>query len=244
VMIDPLTYDELNMRIANIIKANEKRLILNVNVYCLNLAYKLNWLRDYLNRGEIVFCDGVGVILGAKIVGEFLPERITYAEWAWQLGGFCESEGLSLFLLGSKPGVTERATLKLKERYPRLQIVGNHHGYFNKLIDSEENRQIVEMINKVKPNILIVGFGMPLQEQWLLENWNEIDANIALTGGAVFDYLSGELRRAPKWMTDNGLEWLGRMLIEPRRLWKRYLLGNPLFLWRVLLQRFGVLRYD
>jgi N-acetylglucosaminyldiphosphoundecaprenol N-acetyl-beta-D-mannosaminyltransferase len=85
---------------------------------------------------------------------------------------------------------------------------------------------------------------MPLQERWLMENWDHIDANVALTGGAVFDYVSGELQRAPRWMTDNGLEWLGRLLIEPRRLWKRYLIGNPLFIWRVLKQRLGLLHFD
>jgi N-acetylglucosaminyldiphosphoundecaprenol N-acetyl-beta-D-mannosaminyltransferase len=75
--------------------------------------------------------------------------------------------------------------------------------------------------------------GMPIQELWLEENWDRVNANIALTGGAVFDYISGDLKRAPHWMTDHGLEWLGRLIIEPRRLWKRYMIGNPLFLWRV-----------
>ncbi|MCA1688781.1 MAG: WecB/TagA/CpsF family glycosyltransferase, partial [Actinobacteria bacterium] len=83
----------------------------------------------------------------------------------------------------------------------------------------------------------LVGFGMPLQEYWLMENRNRLDANVALTGGAVFDYVSGELRRGPRVLTENGLEWLARLLIEPRRLWRRYLIGNPLFLARVLEQR-------
>ncbi len=139
--------------------------------------------------------------------------------------------------MGAKPGVTAKAATKLKERHPNLQIVGTHHGYFDKIPDSAENEAIIAQINAVKPNILILGFGMPLQEKWLLENWDKIDANIALTGGAVFDYISGELQRGPKWMTDNGFEWLARLLIEPKRLWRRYLLGNPLFLYRVLKQR-------
>lgn len=101
---------------------------------------------------------------------------------------------------------------------------------------------VIEKINKVRPNILLVGFGMPVQEYWLQENWEKIDTNIALTGGAVFDYLSGELRRAPRWMTDHGLEWLGRLIIEPRRLWKRYIIGLPLFFLRVLLFKLGLLK--
>ncbi len=82
-----------------------------------------------------------------------------------------------------------------------------------------------------------------MQEQWLSQNLDDLDVSVIMTGGAVFDYISGDLQRAPRWMTDNGLEWLGRLLIEPDRLWKRYLVGNPLFLWRVLKQRFGPLPY-
>jgi N-acetylglucosaminyldiphosphoundecaprenol N-acetyl-beta-D-mannosaminyltransferase len=140
--------------------------------------------------------------------------------------------------------VADKAAANLKARFPDLRIVSTHHDYFDKTPGSAENEAVIEQINAVKPNILIVGFGMPLQERWLMENWDHIDANVALTGGAVFDYVSGELQRAPRWMTDNGLEWLGRLLIEPRRLWKRYLIGNPLFIWRVLKQRLGLLHFD
>lgn len=84
---------------------------------------------------------------------------------------------------------------------------------------------------------------MPLQERWLLENYDRLDVHVVMTGGAVFDYISGELRRGPQWMTDNGLEWMARLLIEPRRLWKRYIIGNPLFLWRVIRQRLGLLKF-
>jgi N-acetylglucosaminyldiphosphoundecaprenol N-acetyl-beta-D-mannosaminyltransferase len=92
-------------------------------------------------------------------------------------------------------------------------------------------------INAAKPQILVVGFGMPRQERWLMENWDRVDANFALAGGAVFDYFSSRLRRGPRLLTDNGFEWLARLLVEPARLWRRYLLGNPLFLLRVLRQR-------
>jgi len=125
-----------------------------------------------------------------------------------------------------------------------LRIVGTYHGYFDKTPGSPGNEAVIQAINAVKPNILIVGFGMPLQERWLMENWDRVEASVALTGGAVFDYVSGDLRRPPCWMTSHGLEWLGRLLIEPRRLWQRYLIGNPLFLWRVLKQRLGLLSVD
>ncbi|MFN2136689.1 MAG: WecB/TagA/CpsF family glycosyltransferase, partial [Candidatus Promineifilaceae bacterium] len=195
------------------------------------------WLRDFLNEANIVFCDGAGVIIGARILGKHIPERITYADWLYQFSEFSETQDFSLFFLGAKPGVADDAARHLVSIHPNLRIVGTQHGYFDKTASSQENEEIIAKINEAKPNILILGFGMPLQERWLMDNWHTVDANVALTGGAVFDYLSGRLSRAPGWMTDNSLEWLGRLVVEPKRLWRRYLVGNPLFMWRVLNER-------
>jgi len=222
----------------------KKMTVLSGNVYSFNLAYRQLWLRSFFNQADVVRLDGAGVRLGAWILGHRTPSRMTWADFAWQLAEFAEPRGFTFFFLGARPGVADKAAANLKVRFPDLRIVGTHHGYFNKSPGSAENEAVIEQINAVKPNILIVGFGMPLQERWLMENWDRIDANVALTGGAVFDYVSGELQRAPRWMTDNGLEWLGRLLIEPRRLWKRYLIGNPLFIWRVFKQRLGLLHSD
>jgi N-acetylglucosaminyldiphosphoundecaprenol N-acetyl-beta-D-mannosaminyltransferase len=219
-------------------------MVLSGNVHSFNLAYRQSWLRAFFNQADVVRLDGAGVRLGAWILGHQTPNRMTWADFAWDLAEFAAPRGFTFFFLGARPGVADKAAANLKARYPDLCIVGTHHGYFDKTPGSAENEAVIEQINAVKPNILIVGFGMPLQERWLMENWDRIDANVALTGGAVFDYVSGELQRAPRWMTENGLEWLGRLLIEPRRLWNRYLIGNPLFLWRVLKQRLGLLRFD
>jgi N-acetylglucosaminyldiphosphoundecaprenol N-acetyl-beta-D-mannosaminyltransferase len=244
VKVDPVVTMSLHRVIDRFIRADEHALVLNVNAHCLNLASKEFWLRDLLNSARVVFCDGFGVILGARILGYHIPQRITYADWMWQLAEFAERKSFSLFFLGARPGVAEKAAACLHKRFPRLRIIGTHHGYFDKTPGSRENEAVIRKINALQPQILIVGFGMPIQEHWLMQNWDRIDTNVALTGGAVFDYVSGELRRAPRWMTDHGLEWLGRLVIEPRRLWKRYLIGNPLFLWRVLKQRLGLLRFS
>lgn len=236
VNVTPLTVDQLHAYMAAVIQASRKEPILNVNVHCLNLAYEHLWLKTFLNSANVVFCDGAGVKLGARILGHHIPERITYADWIWQLAEFSEALGFTFFFLGAEPGTSELAAKRLEARFPQLRIVGTYHGYFDKRADSSENSAVIQKINRVKPNILVIGFGMPLQEQWLLENWGNIDANIALTGGAVFDYISGRLNRAPRWMTDNGFEWLGRLVIEPSRLWQRYMIGNPLFFWRILKQ--------
>jgi N-acetylglucosaminyldiphosphoundecaprenol N-acetyl-beta-D-mannosaminyltransferase len=226
------------------IKTDNKMTVLSGNVHSFNLAYRQSWLRDFFNQADIVRLDGAGVRLGAWILGHQTPSRMTWADFAWDLAVYAEQQEINIFFLGAHPGIADKAAAKLKARYPDLHIVGTHHGYFDKTPGSPENEAVIAEINAVKPNILIVGFGMPLQERWLMENWERIDANVALTGGAVFDYVSGELQRAPRWMTDNGLEWLGRLIIEPRRLWKRYIIGNPLFLWRVFKQKLGLLRFD
>lgn len=235
--MDPVTMEELHAEISRLIRDREHALVLNVNAHCLNLCYRDGKLRDLMNRAAVVFCDGAGVMLAARILGERIPERITYADWMWQLAEFAEAEGYSLYFLGGRPGFADDAAERLKERCPDLKVVGVHHGYFDRSSGSPENEAVIEEINAIRPDILLVGFGMPLQEYWLMRNWSRIDASVALTGGAVFGYISGRLRRGPRLLTDHGFEWLARLLVQPRHLWRRYLIGNPLFLSRVLRQR-------
>jgi N-acetylglucosaminyldiphosphoundecaprenol N-acetyl-beta-D-mannosaminyltransferase len=237
VGVDPLSVEGLQAEIRRLLREDAHALALNVNARCLNLCYEDPALRGFFNRAEVVFCDGAGVVLAARILGGRIPGRITYADWAWRLAAFAAAEGFSLYLLGARPGVARAAAKRLVERYPDLRISGVHHGYFDHRAGSPENEAVVREINAARPDILLVGLGMPLQERWLMQNWALIDAGVALTGGAVFDYVSGRLRRGPRLLTDNGFEWLARLLVEPRRLWRRYLVGNPLFLLRVLRQR-------
>jgi N-acetylglucosaminyldiphosphoundecaprenol N-acetyl-beta-D-mannosaminyltransferase len=219
VGVDPITVDELHVEIARLVRAGKLGLILNVNAHCLNLCYKDAALRDSLNGADVVFCDGAGVIFAARMLGGRIPARITYAAWIWRLAGFAQE-----------------AARRLRERYPGLRIVGVRHGYFDHSAGSAENEAVLEEINAAAPDILLVGLGMPLQETWLTQNRQGLDAGVALSGGAVFDYVSRRVRRGPRILTERGFEWLARLLNEPRRLWRRYLLGNPLFLLRVLRQ--------
>jgi N-acetylglucosaminyldiphosphoundecaprenol N-acetyl-beta-D-mannosaminyltransferase len=235
VGVDPLTVEELHAEIERLVRSGVRGgLVLNVNAHCLNLCYEDPKLRTFLNGAEVVFCDGAGVMLAARILGRRIPERITYADWAWRMAAFAAAQGFSLYLFGARPGVAQEAARRLQQRYPSLKIVGVRHGYLDQ---SAENEVVVQEINAAAPDILLVGLGMPLQEGWLMENRHKLDVGVALTGGATFDYVSGTLRRGPRFLTENGFEWLARLLVEPRRLWRRYLLGNPLFLLRVFRQR-------
>jgi len=242
VDINSLSSSQLINLILILIKNNQKTIISNVNIQALNLAYNNQWFRDFLNQSEIVFCDGFGVKVAGKILGFEIPERITYADWTWDLAEFCDQNHFSLYFLGGKEQVAEQAAQELKQRYPDLMITGTHHGFFDKTPGHPENEAVIQAINAVKPDILLVGFGMPLQEKWIMENFERLNVKVIMPVGAAFDYVSGNVRRAPRWMTDHGLEWLGRMIIEPKRLWKRYIIGIPIFFWRVFLQRFGLLK--
>lgn len=237
--VDPLTVDELNVEVSRLARRDGCSVVLNVNVHCLNLLQKDTELRGFFERADVVFCDGAGVMLGARLLGRRIPERITYADWIWRLATIAETEGLSMFLLGARPGVAEQAARRLKERNPELKIAGILDGYFDHRENSSENESVIQRINAASPDILLLGLGMPLQERWLMANRERLNARVALTGGAVLDYASGTLRRGPKLLTDNGFEWLARLVIEPGRLWRRYLVGNPLFILRVLRQRFS-----
>jgi N-acetylglucosaminyldiphosphoundecaprenol N-acetyl-beta-D-mannosaminyltransferase len=244
VGVDPVTVEELHAGIKRLIESGERATVLNVNANCLNLLYDDWALREFFGDADLVFCDGSGVMLAARLLGRRIPERITYADWAWRLAAFAEAEGLSLFLLGAGPGVAERAAQELRARHPDLHITGVRHGYFDRTPGNPENEAVLREANAARPDIVIVGLWMPLQERWLMENRHRLDAGVALTGGAVFDYVSGGLRRGPRFLTDNGFEWLARLLVEPHRLWRRYLIGNPLFLLRILRQRFGKRRFS
>ncbi len=236
VGVDLLTVAELHAEIARLVRDGRLGLVLNVNAHCLNLCYEDPALRSSLNGADVVFCDGAGVMLAARILGGHIPARITYAAWIWRLADFAAAEGFSLYFLGAQPGVAQEAAKRLRERYPGLRIVGVRHGYFDHSAGSAENEAVLEGINATAPDILLVGLGMPLQERWLSQNRHRLDARVALSGGAVFDYVSGRVLRGPPILTERGFEWLARLLHEPRRLWRRYLLGNPLFLSRVLRQ--------
>ncbi len=209
-----------------------KAIVLNVNVHCVVLALRNKWLFDFLNRAEMVFCDGDGVRWGFKILGSEVPPKTTYDRWIWQLSEFCAANGLSMYFLGAKPGVAVDAAEKLREKYPALKIAGAEHGHFSH--EGPENDAVVARINAARPDVLVLAFGMPLQEKWLMRNAEKTQAHIFLTGGAVFDYASGRAKRAPEWMIRAHLEWLFRMLREPRRLFMRYALELPYFFFRVI----------
>jgi N-acetylglucosaminyldiphosphoundecaprenol N-acetyl-beta-D-mannosaminyltransferase len=238
VQVDPVTLDDVLATIERVVTSDQRALIAHTHVMGLNLAYEQAWFRQFLNRADLVYCDGMGVKLGGHILGYAIPQRFTLADWMDTLAALACRRRFSLFFLGNPPGAAERASDCLRQRFPGVEILGTHHGFFDKAPASAENQVLLQQINTARPNILLVGLGMPAQERWLLENWPAVQANVAITAGAIFEYVAGDLRRGPRWMTDHYLEWLARLFISPRRYTRRYLRDNPLFLYRILRQKF------
>ncbi len=237
VCVTPLRLEDVLRLICAAVSARRRLLVTHVNVRGLNLAYEQAWFRQFLNSSDLVYCDGMGVILGGRILGYPIPQRFTLADWVYPLAELCEKGSYGLFLLGNPPGISEKAACRLKERYPELKVAGTCHGYFDKSAGCDDNEGVVAQINAAQPDILMVGFGMPDQEKWLMENWERLDVRVAIACGALFEYISGDLPRGPRWMTDHYLEWLARFFISPGRYWKRYLLDDPRFIYRVLKQK-------
>lgn len=215
----------------------KKFLALYANIHTINMAQDWPWLQAFYNQADLVYCDGFGLLWGARLAGSRLPGRYTLPDWFPRLAEACAHHGITLFFLGGRPGVAEKAAQVLRSQAPNLLPVTVHHGYFDHTPGSPENESVLAAIEAAQPGILVVGMGMPLQERWITENRERLHCPAVMTVGAMLDYIAGDVPRAPRWMTDHGLEWLGRLCVEPRRLWKRYLVGNPIFFYRVLRNR-------
>jgi len=208
--------------------------VMYVNAHVLNQSREDPALRMALEAADLVYCDGYGVRLAAKALSTEIPHRMTGADWIWDLAALCEKRDTSVYLLGCEPGVARQASLRLRRSYPGLRVVGAHHGYFE--IGSGHDERVIEDVNRCRPDILLVGMGTPKQEIWTQRTVDRLDCSVLWTVGALFDFVSGRVPRAPASLADNGLEWIFRLAIEPGRMWRRYLVGNPVFLSRVVAQ--------
>src|SRR3954469_14266318 len=226
---------ELLRKILGFAEKGERHRVSYVNAHVLNQTFSNHDLRRALQSSDLVYCDGYGVRLAARLIGLPVPHRMTGADWIWGVAALCQERGRSIYLLGSDPGSSTEAAAALKRWYPRLRVLGSHHGYFDP--GSPHSERVLEHIAGLEPDIVLVGMGTPQQELWVDHNLDRVEAPVVWTVGALFDYLSGRTPRAPHLIADNGFEWIFRLAVEPRRMWRRYLLGNPAFLYRVLQER-------
>ncbi|PFE52946.1 glycosyl transferase [Bacillus cereus] len=214
------------------IEDREKTKVFFLNAHCFNIAQKNLTYKTNMNDAELVLNDGIGVDIGAKVFGFKFKKNMNGTDFTPKLLSHAEKKGHTVYLLGGKPGIAEEAKNNFLQQFKELNIVGVHDGYFFK---NEAN--VIEDINQKRPDILIIGFGVPLQENWISEHSEELDVNILIGVGAFLDFSSKKVKRAPKWMQVCRLEWLFRLLIEPKRMFRRYVLGIPLFFFYIIKNR-------
>jgi N-acetylglucosaminyldiphosphoundecaprenol N-acetyl-beta-D-mannosaminyltransferase len=232
IPIDLAPPDDLLRTITGWAAERSSRRVMYVNAHVVNQSRSTPGLAEALRRADLVYCDGYGVRLAARALGRPIPHRMTGADWIWLLAGLCERMKHPIYLLGSEPPLAREAAARLRRLYPELEVAGAHHGFFD--LHSPHNERVIEDILAHRPRIVLVGMGTPKQELWVDRYADQLDGAVVWTVGALFDYVSGHVPRAPRWLADNGLEWIFRLAIEPQRMWRRYLLGNPVFLGRVV----------
>ena len=217
--------------IHKIIGSESAQQVVLANAHTLNLACSDLEYQKCLQQAAMVLRDGTGVKLASIFAGQHLRYNFVGTDFIPRLLAELCKDKVSVFLFGAKPGVAHAAARQLLSHYPDLTIVGCEHGYLPR---EEWDSTIVSQINRARPHILLVALGNPLQEEWIAKNLCRLDIKVAIGVGALFDYLAGEVSRAPKWMRRIGFEWLYRLVVEPRRLWRRYIIGNCQFLYRVI----------
>lgn len=199
----------------------------NANIACSDKEFA-RALDDFL-----VLPDGVGVDMAARLLyGEPFPANLNGTDF---VPAFLEAskQPLTVALLGASPQIAEAASRRLAEIAPQHRLVVIHNGYFT----AREEPGIIASIAHLHPDVLLVAMGVPRQELWISRNIAASHCTLPIAVGALLDFLSGSVPRAPAWMRTLRLEWVFRLVVEPRRLWRRYIVGNPLFLWRILRQK-------
>jgi N-acetylglucosaminyldiphosphoundecaprenol N-acetyl-beta-D-mannosaminyltransferase len=197
--------------------------------------------REIYRQAFLVVPDGVSLIWSARFLNTPLNGRVNGTDLFEQLCAVAAETGLKVFLLGGRAGAADAAKEILEARHPDLKIVGTHCPPYGFESQSAELALINAKIKAAHPDLLFVGLGAPKQEKWIAANYQELSVPISVGIGVSFELVANMVSRAPVWMQKAGLEWLFRLIVEPGRLWKRYIIGNPLFILLVVKQRLGLL---
>ncbi|MDW7668986.1 MAG: WecB/TagA/CpsF family glycosyltransferase [Bacillota bacterium] len=238
VKVNNIKSKEVEEVIKKTLKLKEKKIIFTPNTEIIMMCQKDLKLRKIINSGDLVTPDGIGLIYASKIYKAGLEERVTGFDLSMKLLELSKDENYKVFFLGGKPGVAKRAKSNLESKGYR-NIIGYHHGYF--FNDSEYERieeNIINQINKLGTNILFVGFGSPKQEKWINKNIQKINANIIIGNGGTIDVLAGEVNRAPDIYQKLGLEWLYRLIQDPKRIKRQ--ISIPKFLIKIIFSKNSV----
>lgn len=227
-----MSYTEVVIAIDKLVADGRPHYLAVVNAAKVVAANKDEQLRRALVEADLVTADGMSIVWASYLLGQPLKERVTGIDLFERLIAHAASTGLSVFFLGAREEAVRGAVERFSSRHPGLLVAGYRNGYF----PQSESAAVARMIKQSRADLLFVAMGSPAQEYWIAANLARTGARFALGVGGSFDHLSGLARRAPEWMQRIGLEWLYRLLREPRRLWRRYLIGNAAFIGLVIKQ--------
>ncbi|MBO9557819.1 MAG: WecB/TagA/CpsF family glycosyltransferase [Caulobacter sp.] len=221
--MDLVRPEEVFHFVAGKIAAREGAVVANHNLHSLYLIRKDEKIAEFFRKSDLIEVDSVPVIFWARIVGRASRRfhRCTYLDWRDAFWERAIRENWKVFFVGGAPGVGEKAAARIQADWPGAQLAV-HHGYFDADPNSAENQAVVDAINAYRPDIVLVGMGMPRQEIWVLENQDKLGPCVTFTVGGAFDYEAGVQLPSPRWMGQVGMEWLFRLMVDPQRLFTRY----------------------
>ncbi len=229
IAIDQLNFDEAVDRIREFLIDGRSHQVVTANLDFLSIAERSSEFRSTINSADLAVADGMPLVWLSRLKGTPLPERVTGVELVDACCEIAAETGEGVFLMGAAPGVAQAAAAQLKQRYPTLRIAGAYTPPMGTM-RRKETANLVKTIRDAAPAFLFVALGAPRQDLWIRDHLAELNVPVAMGVGCTFDLLAGTSSRAPLWMQSAGLEWAYRLVREPRRLWRRYLMNDlPLF---------------
>ena len=224
--INNLTMQEAVDEVEKMIAADKKTYIVAINVDVVIKIEKDPYLKKIVDSADMVLVDGKTLVWISKLYGRPLKAKISGSDLVPILCQKAAEKKHKIFIIGGKEGIAEQAKRRLEYQFPDIQIVGTYAPPFGFEENADELSKINKMISETHPDLLIACFGCPKQEKWIYENIGKYDAKVSICAGATVDFLAGNVKRAPRWMSDHGLEWLFRTIQDPKRLFKRYFIDD------------------
>ena len=224
--VNNVNMDETIQAIEDMIASEKKSYIVAINVDVVIKIENDSYLKEITDKADMVLVDGKPLEWIAKWHNRPIKAKISGSDLVPILCERAAENGYSIFIIGGKEGIAKKAQQNLERDLPGIKIVGTYATPFGFEKDEIERKKINEMISNAHPDILIACFGCPKQEKWIYENYQKYDAKVSVCAGATVDFLAGNVNRAPKWMSNHGLEWFYRFLQEPKRMFKRYFIDD------------------
>lgn len=224
--VNNLTMSETIDAVEELIKSEKKSYVVAINVDVVIKIENDPYLKKIVDNADMVLVDGKPLVWISNFYGKPLKAKISGSDLVPLLCEEASKKQYSIFIIGGKEGVSEQAKQNLEKRLPGIRIVGTYAPTYGFEKNDAELNKINTLLSEAKPDLLIACFGCPKQEKWIFENISKYDAKVSICAGATVDFLAGNIKRAPRWMSEHGLEWLYRFLQEPKRMFKRYFIDD------------------